>query len=267
MKNLKKYQKDLQSLIKKGDLLGYSLSYDCYWEEFVTQMKKQLKWEKLKMFLDQLPSFNKDYQSWYSESQILVKQLLPNRLDDFISFYKKPKNRKEISYENYVIEDGLQWLQSMYLWEIKADKKSCIKKFIQQLNIIKAIQSKFESSLFDIHQLLQADLLDSEIEVAEELNKKWFFRAAWAVAGVVLESHLQQVINNHNLIISKKNPTLNDLSETLKLNNVIDTPEWRKLQYLTDLRNLCDHKKDNEPTKEDIEELIRWVSKTIKNLF
>ncbi len=99
------------------------------------------------------------------------------------------------------------------------------------------------------------------------MNKKGFTRGAGAVVGVVLESHLMQVCDNHIIIVKKKAPAINDLAQLLKDNNVIEIPEWRKIQHLADLRNLCDHKKKNEPEKEDIEELIKGVDKLIKNLF
>ena len=44
--------------------------------------------------------------------------------------------------------------------------------------------------MFDIRQLVQADLFDSELDAADELGKKKFTRAAGALAGVVLERHL-----------------------------------------------------------------------------
>ncbi len=49
-----------------------------------------------------------------------------------------------------------------------------------------------------------ADLFDSELESAKELSKKGFLRAGGALAGVVLEKHLAQVMTNHGLK-SKKN--------------------------------------------------------------
>jgi len=58
--------------------------------------------------IKKLPNFKSNYQTWYSESLILLKYLLPDRLNDFIKLYEKPKNRKVVSYDNYSIEDYLQ---------------------------------------------------------------------------------------------------------------------------------------------------------------
>ena len=43
--------------------------------------------------------------------------------------------------------------------------------------------------------------------------------------------------------------------------------KWKNIQYLGDLRNLCDHSKDREPTNDDVEELINGTSKIIKTVF
>lgn len=265
--NLEKYKKDLDELIKEGKLLSLAIVFEQYPEE-KQKFKKRLK-GKFTSFVKNLPDFSEKYQLWYSEAIILLKQLLPDRVSDFIKLYEKPKNRKNITYENYVIEDALQGLHITRGWQeekiVGAD--AAIPRFTQQLNIIKSISRRFESSLFDIKQLAQADLFDSELDAARELNKKGFTRGAGAVAGVVLESHLSQVCENHRIKVRKKNPTINDFNQLLKDNNVIEMKDWRFIQHLADLRNLCDHKKKKEPTKEDIEELINGVNKITKTIF
>ena len=37
---------------------------------------------------------------------------------------------------------------------------------------------------------------------------------------------------------------------------IYDIINWRFIQHLGDIRNFCDHKKQREPLKEEIEELI-----------
>ena len=56
-------------------------------------------------------------------------------------------------------------------------------------------------------------------------------------------------------------------TDPLKAASVIDTPAWRKISYLADLRNLCSHKKDIEPKKEQIEELIQGAEWLTKHIF
>jgi hypothetical protein len=129
------------------------------------------------------------------------------------------------------------------------------------------VKARFESSLFDIRQLVQADVFDSELDAAKELARKKFGRAAGALAGVVLERHLLQVCANHNIRITKKAPGIGDLNNALKEAEVIDTAQWRFIQHLADIRNVCDHSKSEDPTADQVDDLIRGVDKTVKTLF
>jgi hypothetical protein len=139
--------------------------------------------------------------------------------------------------------------------------------FSVQLEILKSVEARFESSLFDIRQLVQADLFDSELDTARELLKKGFLRPAGVVAGVVLEKHLTQVCDNHSVVIRKQHPTIGDFNDLLKSSDILDIPTWRSVERLGDLRNLCGHNKQREPNKEEVTELIGGVDKITKTLF
>lgn len=261
--NIEKYKEDLNNLQKKGDQLKKAMYFECYPKE----SKKEFG-DKFEEITKKLPHFNSEYQSWYSESKVLIKQLLPDRLSDFTRLYEKPKSRKQIDYENYVIEDYLQKL-IIRRWneEVVVGPKAAIPLFLQQLAILNSISGRFESSLFDIQQIVQADLLDSELSSAQLLLDNGFIRASGAIVGVILEKHLSQVIINHNITTRKKHPTINDFNELLKNNGILDIPLWRQIQRLGDIRNLCDHNKDREPTKDEVQELINGADKITKTLF
>jgi hypothetical protein len=269
--NIGKYKKDLEQLISDGEQLLNAMQFECFPKESEDALMKIFEGSKSKVheFKKKLPSFKDGYQSWYSEALAVVKLLLPDRVADFVKLYEKPKGRKDITYGNYVIEDYLQGLQvTRGALEIKVvSPQAAIPQFQQQLNILKSAQKRFESSLFDIKLLLQADLFDSELEAAKELNQKGFGRGAGAMAGVVLESHLTQVCKNHNIRITKKDPTINDLNDLLKTNDILEVPTWRFIQHLGDLRNKCDHKKKTDPTQQEIEELIQGITKIAKSVF
>lgn len=268
--NIEKYKKDLEQLISNGQDLLNAMQFECYPKEFRDELVKVLKDKStVEDFIKNLPSFTAKYQSWYSEALVVVKLLLPHRVVDFVRLYEKPKGRKQINYGSYVIEDYLQSLQVTKGWEKTevVSPKAAVPQFQQQLNILESAQKRFESSLFDIKQLLQADLFDSELEAARELNGKGFIRGAGAMAGVVLESHLTQVCENHNIKITMKNPTIHELNDLLKTNDIIEVSTWRFIQHLGDLRNKCDHKKKTDPTQQEIEELIEGVAKIVKSVF
>ena len=268
MTNLDRYKADLDALVKNGELLESAIQSESLPAQFDAALKKALG-DKAKEFKKALPRFATLYQVWYSEAKALIRQVLPDRLADFVRHYEAPKSRKEMTNENYRIEDSLQGITVTRGWEKEkvVGLEAAVPHFQQQLAILKAVRARFESSLFDIRQLVQADLFDSEVEAARELAKKRFLRAAGAVAGVVLEKHLAQVCANHSVVVKKRHPGISDLNDLLKQSDAIDVPTWRFVQHLGDLRNLCDHNKTAEPTAEQIEDLVAGVEKILKTLF
>lgn len=266
--NLEKYKADLEKLISLGEDLMMSLQNECHPEEFKKAIKKSLG-AKADAYIEALPSFDSSYQRWYSEAKVVIKQLMPDRLEDFVRHYEKPKSRKALTFESYRLEDSLQGLRVTRGWEeeVVVGKAAGIPHMNQQLQILKAVRARFESSLFEIRQLVTADLFDSELDAAAELVKHKFLRAAGAVAGVVLEKHLAQVCASHSIKVTKKNPGISDLNDLLKAGNAIDVPQWRFVQHLGDIRNLCDHDKSAEPTAEQVNDLVKGVAKVIKTLF
>jgi hypothetical protein len=161
-------------------MLRISMQLECYPNETTEKLDKQFK-DKAEAFIRALPSFRTEYQKWYSEALALVRQVLPDRVADLIRHYEKPKARKELSNENYRVEDFLQGLEATRGYHQKekvVGRDAAIPHFEQQLAIVRAATARFESCLLDIRHMVQADLLDSEIESAEHLAKFKFGRAA-----------------------------------------------------------------------------------------
>ena len=262
--NLDKYRTNLERLTKLGDTMEADLMLRSLVADGEVDNEHQDLAKKI------LGTFEQRYQDWYTEACAVIRQLIPERLAEFESLYKGEPRRKGIDSTTYNIQDWLNGVRSGTdsLGKKYYDDFAIVSmRFRTQLAILKSVSSRFESSLFDIRQLVQADLFDSELDTARELLKHGFVRAAGAVAGVVLERHLSQVKNNHGAKTRKKNPTIADLNDLLKAQAVIDVPVWRQIQRLGDLRNLCSHKKEREPTKDEVEELIGGVDKITKTLY
>lgn len=260
--NLTRYKKDIDTLIENGHQLQKGLLYELR-DEFKSDFEKLSEEQKSEF---KKHSFKNKYNEWYNEALAIIRQLVPDRLEDFKAYYKLDK-RKDITYTTYTISDYLIGVQVSSFGEVIVSTKSVISKFEQQYYIVKSLKHRFESSLYDIKQLLQADVFDSEIDSAQELCKKGFYRAAGAICGVVIEKHLNEVCRQHELKVTKKHPVINDYNELLKSNSVINVASWRNIQRLADLRNICDHHKEAEPTKANIEELIAGTEKVLKTIF
>lgn len=87
------------------------------------------------------------------------------------------------------------------------------------------------------------------------------------MGGVVLEKHLGEVCSSHNVVLRKKEPAISDLNDALKGAGVIDTAQWRFVQHLGDIRNLCDHSKNIDPTDEQVQDFLLGVAKVTKTMF
>ena len=104
----------------------------------------------------------------------------PGRLAEFEQLYKGDGRRKKIDAATFTIQDWLRGFQSPRKvgGKIFDDFTIVTMQFVTQLNILKSVGARFDSSLFDIRQLVQADLFDSELGAARELANRGFLRAA-----------------------------------------------------------------------------------------
>jgi hypothetical protein len=265
MTNLEKYRKDLDKLIA----LGMKMHVDILIQHDPHNLDENIKITS-EFKSSARGCFRKNYQQFFTESIALIEQIIPSRLQEFKSLYLPDQKRKKIDISTYSIQDYILCLGSATdpstEGKIFDDIAVVIGHFSAQREILDAANRRFDSSLFEIKQLLQADLFDSELDESKHLLKNGFVRAAGSIAGVVLERHLLCVQESHQLTIKQKNPTISVYNDALKDVSVIDVPTWRLIQRLGDLRNLCDHGKERDPSKEEVSELINGADKIIKTI-
>lgn len=256
-----KIKRRVEELCKRGDQLYLRLIL----EESPTAFDDK---PKTIAALEKLPAFAEGYQVWYTEALELLRQTFPSRVEDFTSFLNPPKTRKEITFANYTISDALRGLKVTrgYQKDLVVDASAAINPMLQQVKIIESVKDGLDSVLVNLRSVLQADLFDSDLGAARELNKKGFARAAGMMAGVVLEGHLKEVCQRHHIKVAAKSPTISTYNEALKDAGVVDVPLWRRVQAAGDIRNQCGHKTGKEPSKEDVERLIGDVDDLIKRI-
>jgi len=218
-------------------------------------------------------AFTNAYQDWYTRAIKLVELLGKDRFEEFRNYYLISPNRIRVDSSTYVIQDYISGFVmpeptiSAVRTGIAFKPDRIVKsKFASQIGIVKSLFSRIDSVLSDVEGHLFMELQDNELNMASrliEIN----LRAAGVIAGVVLEKHLQRTAINHEIIIEKKEPTISDLNDPLKKEGVYDIPTWRLIQTLGDIRNLCVHNKEREPTEEEVKRLIKETDSIIKTLF
>jgi hypothetical protein len=200
----------------------------------------------------------KGYQQWYGVGCQLLQNNMEFRLKEFQDTYGKPQSG---IWGGLCIKDILG-----------GDHPTILHARILQLGldtqcaILESMPEVIKARALGFNVLATAELLDDEIAQATYLLKRGFVRAAGAIGGVVLERHLKTLcaIAHPPVKIPKRRPTIFDLNDVLRNHSILSDADWRKVQWMADIRNACDHHRDKEPETEDIQEFLKVLDKFIK---
>lgn len=206
-------------------------------------------------------TFDFEYQVWYSKSIIILKEIFPERLAEFIDQYQPDSKRKELDVINYRIADAIRGLSSTFGHFSPITAALRLKT---QFSIMSASEVILNSRLKEIQGALESDVFEKEIESALQLYKNHYLRSSGAICGVLLEKHLSLMVNRAGLKITKSDPTINDLNQFLYKNKVFDSTQYKFVLFLSDIRNKCDHNKSVDPTEQEVLDLINGTKKVIQ---
>jgi hypothetical protein len=255
---------EINRLVDEGDLLRRREMIAHASEEDRKKFTEIVKDDPDKAKLLKKPNFATEYQAWYSPCLRTVAQLLSDRYDEFKDLYLRSR-RKELAADTFGIADYISGIRP-YSFGPKTAQNLMATCFEQQIAIVGTAEARLDSVLTDISRTLYAEILDDELGAARSLLTASHLRSAGVVAGVALEGHLKKMISDHKITF-RKVATLSNLNNALKDAGVYDAPQWRQIQYLTDIRNLCGHKGDRNPERAEVEDLINGVAKIVMNLF
>jgi hypothetical protein len=207
------------------------------------------------------------YEPWYTKALMVVRQVIPEREDDFREAYKLEK-RKELNVETYTISDFLLGLDAAIGEEEPFDSRSIyVSKVVHQVAILKAALAAAPSVLGEMRAELRAELVEEDVRAAKELLEGDHTRGAGVICGVVLEAHLRSVAARHGIKLRKKQPDISDWNDALKESEIVDVPMWRLIQYLAGLWDVCMHEHDREPTQDEVTDLIDGIEKVTREVF
>lgn len=240
--SVKELEKEAEEIEKKvSSLLVHAFEY-----YYVNELDTEMIWLE-KPFREEQRKCIQLYQIWYSKAEVLIKEYLYDRKEEFTREY----------------DETLCLLQLRKNWA-KVDVHYIIKEFTDrfdtQKNLLSSLPKVFEIQNLKLRKTISADLVESELDEAELLLERDFIRAAGAVAGVALERYLKTLCEISTPPVEykkKKKDTINPLAIELHKAGHLSETERKKIEWLGDIRNKCDHLKEEEPTKEEVKELIR----------
>ncbi len=181
---------------------------------------------------------------------------MPSRRDELISIHqgrgdKKPSQTSMLDHlkEDFMTIDG---------------QFEMTRKITQMMGIIGSIPHYLEGRLHDLELEVAQAYVGQELLEAEVLLKAGHVRAAGAIAGVLLERHLKLLCDRHTPPIKYgKDDGISKLNDKLKNEGFYDIAQWRKVQWMSDTRNKCDHAGTVDPRHQDIADLIAEVGKFV----
>lgn len=222
--------------------------------------EKTSNYDNIAKQAEKIVDYRGSYQRWYSVASLLVKQAMPNRFVEFEVLYTgSAKTKLDIS--TYGIHHHFVGVRPIHLTEPSVH---ALGLFAVQTQIVDSIEKFLVSSIAHITSEIRFELSESELQTAQELVRNGHIRAGGAVAGVVLEGFLRDICINSNCIFTKKSPSIGDYNDKLRDSGIYDNSTWKKILYLSEIRNLSVHKKEREPTPDEVSELIREVDKIMK---
>ncbi len=194
------------------------------------------------------------YHDWYSASLALVEGNMPARLNEMLAQHEGVKGAQDGTAP---ITHLLQGGRMTFDQQIRIASR-----ILHMKSVVGSIAAYMRARLHDVDLVVAQVYVHDELSEAGVLLKGGFVRAAGAVAGVLIERHLKLLCDRHQPSIRyAKAATISRLNDLLRDNSVYDVAQWRKVQWMGDVRNSCDHVRVAEPRKQDVEDLIQEVKK------
>jgi len=129
--------------------------------------------------------------------------------------------------------------------------------------ILRAALEDFQHGhLFDIRQLIAAEVSAVFLEQAEELHSASYNGPAALVAGCVLEDCLRRLCGKHQLPLSAR-PKLDAMNADLVKAGVYNKLTQKRITAIADIRNNAAHGNWDEFDQTDVKDMINWVAKFV----
>lgn len=194
------------------------------------------------------------YHGWYASCLAIVEANMPSRREEL-----RVVHEGNLRANNAGLSGLLELGEMTFSGQL-----GIASKLVQIQSIVGSVPSYLEGRLYDAELAVAQGYVTDQLGEAEILLKRHHVRAAGAVAGVLLERHLKVLCDRHQPPIKyTKKAGIAKLNEALRDATVYDVPQWRKVQWMGDIRNQSDHAGPVEPKKADVADLISEVRKFV----
>ncbi len=131
--------------------------------------------------------------------------------------------------------------------------------FSRALGVLKAAGDDYKHGfLFDVRNIVAAEVFDDFLEQAEYLLGAGYQAPAAVIAGSVLEDGLRQLCQRRGIALSAK-PKLDMMNADLHKASAYNLLTQKKITALADIRNNAAHGQWNQFTAQDVEDMLNAV--------
>ena len=118
--------------------------------------------------------------------------------------------------------------------------------------ILKAAKDDYANDqLFELRQIIEAEVFDDFLEQAAHLLSSGYYQPAAVITGCVLEDGLQKLCGKHGITLAS-NPKMDSMNAELAKAGVFSKLVQKRITTLADIRNKAAHGKWNEFTSDDV---------------
>ncbi len=237
------------------------------------------------------------YQAWYTKALRVIRQLYPERSDDFQAPYRALLALQRLAPSPPWYRKALRVMHRLTARRSQAAKDhereghdsarsgspetvrhTCmgmtitpngemipsvrmtfLAHFSQQLSILSSVRDGLEYVLADMHGTLYGDVENHLLATVYTLSQHGHRRAAGALAGVLLEIHLAHVAAKYRVARCPTSSGITTLNAALKCGGIYDGEVWRFIQRLGALRDVCVDSPRRDPTVDEITTFIQGV--------
>jgi len=182
---------------------------------------------------------NERYQVWYTQTLRLVERVLPERRREFEGYYRSDQDSRDQPATISAILGSLSGPRAT--GEKREALAGLFDPGLEQGTFLHLLGMQLAILASAVPTLLPEERRpDRELQAARALLSQGHRRAAGAVAGFVLESHLWKVAQRHDLALPESGPSsLPRLNRSLRKAGVYGSARSRQIKRLAELGDSC----------------------------
>jgi len=112
--------------------------------------------------------------------------------------------------------------------------------------------------LFQLNQLVRAEVFDDILEQGEYLHEQGYYQAAGVLADAVLEDSLRKLCERNGISLDMT-PKLDSMNAELAKKGVYSVLIQKRITSLADIRNKAAHGKWNDFSSSDVKDMLKHV--------